>query len=134
MKRTFIDSGVLIAAARGRGSTSRTALDILDDPERRFASSVFVRFETVPKAAYHKRDAERTFYEDFFERVSIWALIDSTLIETAFAAACDSGLSAIDSLHIAAAHLIGCDEFITTEKSTTPLHRSSLIKISTIAP
>jgi len=134
VKGTFVDSGVLIAAARGRNSISQTALAILDDPERQFASSLFVQLETVPKAAYNKRPAEQGFYEDFFQRVSIWALTDSTLAQTAFDIACESGLSAIDALHVAAAHLTRCDEFVTTEKLTTPVHRSARVKIRTLAP
>jgi len=132
MRRTFVDSGVLIAAARGFDRTSDAAFSILDDPERQFASSLFVKLETIPKATYHKRAAEREFYEKFFDRVSAWALFDSDLAETAFVAACNAGLSAIDSLHIAAAHQTRCEEFVTTEKPNKPLHRTNLIAIKSI--
>ena len=93
---------------------------------------VFVKLETIPKATYHKRAAEREFYEKFFDRVSAWALFDSDLAETAFVAACNAGLSAIDSLHIAAAHQTRCEEFVTTEKPNKPLHRTNLIAIKSI--
>jgi len=52
MIRTFIDSGVLLAAARGTEACSETALTILEDQEREFASSEFVRLEVLPKATY----------------------------------------------------------------------------------
>jgi predicted nucleic acid-binding protein len=134
MRKTFVDSGVLIAAARGTDRTTPSAFGILDDPEREFASSVLVKLETIPKAAYHKRDAEREFYEKFFDRVTLWASFDSDLAKIALIAACDAGLSAIDSLHLAAAYQTRCDEFVTTEKLTKPLHRNTLLKVRTIHP
>jgi hypothetical protein len=42
---TFVDAGMLIAAARGRSAISAEAIAILDDPERSFASSEFIRLE-----------------------------------------------------------------------------------------
>jgi len=35
----------------------------------------------------------------------------------------------MDSLHIAAAHLLDAEEFITTEKPEKSIHRSSLVKV-----
>jgi predicted nucleic acid-binding protein len=134
MTRTFVDSGVLIAAARGTDRTSPAAFSILNDPGRQFASTLLVKLETIPKATYLKRRAEREFYEIFFDRVSAWALFDSHLAEIALAAACDADLSAIDSLHIAAAYQTRCEEFVTTEKLTKPLHRTTLVKIRSIQP
>ncbi len=48
MKRTFVDSGVLIAAARGNEDVARQAMAVLDDPEREFASSPLVKLEVLP--------------------------------------------------------------------------------------
>jgi hypothetical protein len=48
--KTLIDSGVLIAAARGQGSTSLRAVEVLDDPNREFVSSPFLKLEVLPKA------------------------------------------------------------------------------------
>jgi hypothetical protein len=48
---TFIDAGVLIAAARGTGIKALKAFSVLDDPSREFASSLFVQLEVLPKAA-----------------------------------------------------------------------------------
>jgi hypothetical protein len=47
MKRTFIDTGVLIAAARGQNDVAVRAMAILDDPNREFASSIFVKLEVL---------------------------------------------------------------------------------------
>ena len=41
-----------------------------------------------------------------------------------------SGVSPMDSLHIAAAYLLRADEFITLEKPKKSIHRSSLIKVA----
>jgi hypothetical protein len=45
MTRTFIDSGVLIAATRGTGGIAQTALTIIADPNREFVSSIFLKLE-----------------------------------------------------------------------------------------
>jgi hypothetical protein len=53
MIRTYLDAGVLISAARGKAPLATKALDILDDPNRQFVSSVFLKLEVLPKAVYH---------------------------------------------------------------------------------
>jgi len=63
MIRTYLDAGVLIAAARGKAHLATKALDILDDPNRQFVSSVFLKLEVLPKAVYHKNTSEVEFYE-----------------------------------------------------------------------
>lgn len=71
---TFIDSGVLIAAARGEGEIAERALQILEDNQREFASSLFLNLEVLPKAIYNKRTSEIEFYEEYFDAVSYWAI------------------------------------------------------------
>jgi predicted nucleic acid-binding protein len=123
-KRTFLDSGVLIAAARGTYDTALLALQILDDPDRKFVSSIFVKLEVLPKAIYNGFKEEAAFYQSFFENdVEIWVSLSDELAELAQQQAEKFGLSALDSLHVAAAISAGADEFITTEKLGTPLHR-----------
>jgi hypothetical protein len=129
----YIDSGVLIAATRGVPDVSATALAVLVDPDYRFASSAFVRLEVLPKARYHLRKDEAAFYETFFDNVSVWASITDELLNTALAAAELSGLSAMDALHIAAAAATGAEELVTSEQSTKPIHRSSLVRVRTIS-
>ena len=36
-------------------------MEILDDPEREFAASVFLRLEALPQAVFNKRVAESAF-------------------------------------------------------------------------
>jgi hypothetical protein len=60
VKRTFVDAGVLIAAARGGNVQAARAMEILDDPEREFAASVFLQLEVLPQAVFNKRVADAT--------------------------------------------------------------------------
>lgn len=107
---------------------------VLDDPDRLFASSAFVRLEVLPKAVYHKCTDEARFYEAFFSEVSRWANTDEDLIENAHEEATRSGLSAVDSLHVAAAKAVGADELLTTEKESKPLHRATSVAVKSIRP
>jgi predicted nucleic acid-binding protein len=131
---TFVDTGVLIAAARGTTEISQRAVEILDDDRRTFASSDFVRLEVLPKPLFHKRTDEAAFYEAFFEAVTDWARWDDTLLERALDLASRSGLSALDALHAAAALSLGADEIVTTEKLGRPIHRVPGILIRTLHP
>jgi hypothetical protein len=63
MIRPFIDTGVLITAARGSDDTVQRSLAILQDPDREFASSPFLKLELLPKAIYNQRQPEIVFYQ-----------------------------------------------------------------------
>jgi predicted nucleic acid-binding protein len=132
MKRTFVDTSVLIAAFRGQDAIARKAWEVLDDPEREFASSAFVKLETLPKAIYYQHTDEAAFYQAFFDQVRYWAenLPDLTL--AAYQEACRCGLSAVDALHVAAAATLGADELVTTEKRASPLHRTKSVQVVSI--
>ena len=100
---------------------------------RTFASSIFVRLETIPKATFFRsRDIERMFYNRFFATVSKWPTIDDEVMRVAFDEACKTGLSAMDSLHVACAYQLGCDELVTTEKVDKPIHRTRLVRVLAI--
>ena len=70
---TYIDSGVLLSATDGVGRLAEKALEVLEDSNRQFASSEFVKLEVIPKAVYYKQTEEVKFYEEFFSAVSYWA-------------------------------------------------------------
>jgi predicted nucleic acid-binding protein len=128
---TFIDAGVLIAAARGMGIKAVKAFSVLDDPGREFASSVFVQLEVLPKAAYNKQLSEENFYKSFFAAVTRWADPAATL-NASLNVAGTYGLSALDGLHVTAALGLGADELVTTEGAAKPMHRARGIKIVSI--
>ena len=132
MALTFIDSGILIAAARGNEDVSAAAQKILDDATRTFASSVFIKMETIPYAVFFQREEERQFYEAFFDNVSAWAEVDLSLAEAALVEASRINLGAMDSLHVAAAQKTGSVELYTTERTTKPMHQTNLVSVKTV--
>lgn len=71
MKKTFVDSKVLITAACGDKKDPMTirALEVLDDPERYFISTIYVSMEVLPKATYFQRQEEIDFYNKYFAAV-----------------------------------------------------------------
>jgi predicted nucleic acid-binding protein len=120
--RTFLDAGILIAAVRGQEREAARALAILEDPERSFLTSEFLRMEVLPKAIYYRRPAEVALYERYFARAQLIAA-SGALISQAFADACTFGLAALDALHLTFAKAGDAEEFITTENPTQPLFR-----------
>lgn len=130
---TFVDSGVLISAARGQDKVLQArALAILNDPQRDFASSSFVRLEVLPKAIWTRKQDEQTFYETFFNTVSHWPGSNDDVITQAESEAAAVGLSGMDALHVAAAVLLGAAELVTIEKPSKSLHRTQSIKVISI--
>ena len=130
--KTYIDSGVLIAAFRGITPIAIKATEILDDPQREYATSLFVKLEVLPKAIYHQNIAEVNFYETFFAGCTIWANELEKILESAQKLAADFGINAIDALHVAAAISVNADELITTEKPSKPMHRVTEIRVISI--
>ena len=51
------------------------------------------------------------------------------ILERASHEAARSGVSAMDSLHLAAAHLLSADEFLTIENPRKSTYRSKLVKV-----
>lgn len=118
MIRTFVDSGVLIAAARGDRDESEPSMRVLEDPNRRILTSVFVRLEVYPKVAFHSFPLQRAFMNEFFMDPLIeWERDLDAIVKNALREAETYGLSAMDSLHVAAALLLDADQFVTTEST-----------------
>lgn len=124
LKKTYVDSGVLINAFRGTAEVSLKATQVLDDP--------FVQLETLPKAIYNKQQEEAEFYKAFFA-ATYWASDLEQILKTAAHIARTYGLASMDALHVAAALAIGVDEFVTTERTTKPMHRVTEVQIVSIA-
>jgi hypothetical protein len=134
VKLTFVDACLLIAAARGGSELATRAMAVLDDPSRQFSSSIFVKLETVPKATHFKREEEKSFYDEFFADVATWAIANEALANGALEEACESGLSACDSLHVVAAKGTKSAELVTAEAPHSALFRTKIIPIVTIRP
>jgi predicted nucleic acid-binding protein len=127
MKRTYLDSSVLIQAVQGVDGDKTAGL--LEDPEREFVAATFLKLELLPQPTFHKRKAELEFLEAFFERVMHWREADEALVSAALTEAKSVPLTAVDAIHIAAAKALGCDEFITAEKPGKPLHKVRGLKV-----
>jgi predicted nucleic acid-binding protein len=128
MVLSFIDSGILITAARGSSPRAQLALDILADGDRIFGSSIFIKLEVLPKSVCYQQIIE----EEFFQGVTHWMSDFDTLTQSAYQLACTYGLSGLDALNVAAAILLEADEFITTEKPTKPMYRVPGIQFVTV--
>jgi predicted nucleic acid-binding protein len=103
-KRTFVDSGVLLTAFRGVQTEAEDAFKILEDPNREFVSSIFVKMELLSKAVYHRNEEEIRFYETFFGAVSVWVTVTEDLLDRALEEAKKDGIAATDALHLVAAY------------------------------
>ena len=101
------------------------AWEMLDDPERVFLTSEFVRLEVLPKAIYLPlSNRAGCLHEFFYQRCAeCIPLSDALLTQTHLEAENAARLGALDALHVAAAKLGGAEEFVTTERLTTALFR-----------
>ncbi len=131
MRPTFVDSSVLLAAARGEDEAYQRAMKVLDDPERSFVSSVYVRLETLPNAVFFNREEEVEVCESFFDQVARWVPSSPELSTRAFELACQYELGAVDALHVAAAEAADA-ELVTAEKPTKPMLRVSSPQVVSI--
>jgi predicted nucleic acid-binding protein len=131
---TFVDSGVLIAAARGASPQAERAMQFLDDPDRQFVCNSLVRLEVLPKALHNARLAEAAFYRAYFASVLRWVPINERLLAASLREATRSGTSAVDAIHLVSAASARAAEFLTTERPTSPIFRTKLITVRDIVP
>ncbi len=130
-KRTYLDSGVLLAACARKDEIGRRALEILDDPGRSFVLSDAVKLEILPKAVFERRQEEVEFYEAIFSQGEELKWCIDTL-HRAFDVAQRHGIAAMDAVHVATALDAGVDELVTAEKPTKPMFRVTELPISSI--
>lgn len=127
MTLTYLDASILILASRGEEGQSRRAVDLIDDPDRTFAASSYLKLEVIPLPAYHKKADQVAFFERYFGAVSVW--VDETdIVQDALREASTYGLHALDALHITAAARAGA-EFITIENPRKPMYRTKSVKV-----
>lgn len=131
MTKTFLDSGVLLTAYRGK-ECYKQALAVMDDDSREFCTSQVVKLELLPKATFFEQKPETEFYGAFFAEVKHEAPLSEALGNEAMTLASACGLAAMDALNLCAAIRLGADEFITSEKSEKPMFRVSSIKVTSL--
>ena len=130
---TYIDSGVLIAATMGQANLSHLAFFALTDPNRLYASSIFVRLELLSISKKFRCTEQNELYKVFFETVTYWAEDFSYITQIAYEQSERYGLRAMDALHIAAAVTLGASEIITTQSSDKPIHKTREIRVVSIS-
>lgn len=131
MKLTYVDADILIAAAKGTEAFSASALAVLDDPDRSFVCSDYVKLEALPNAAFFGKLGFVAFYQEFFEAVERWVPSSPELSRRALELACQYGLGAMDALHVAAAESENA-ELVTAEKPTKPMLRVASPQVTSI--
>lgn len=130
---TFLDAGVLLSAAQQLSKLREVSLEIINDPNRVFITTKFVRLETELKCDYHGYQDQVKFYETFFQAVESFDDYNK-IVPKALVVGKQFGLNAMDALHISASLLLGCDEFITTERPNSPYKNVKGVKILSLHP
>ncbi|MBW1974887.1 MAG: PIN domain-containing protein [Deltaproteobacteria bacterium] len=129
MKRTYVDSSVLIAAFRGNESISRCAMEVLDDPNRKLVVSDFLRLEVLPKPTFLGRKKEVEFMNAILTNAAEDVPCNPDVTAQAIALASQYDIAPMDALHIGAGVAANVDEFVTLEKPTKPICRVSEIRV-----
>ncbi|HRY15399.1 MAG: type II toxin-antitoxin system VapC family toxin [Candidatus Competibacteraceae bacterium] len=132
IKRTYVDSNVIISAFQSKTASAILALSVLDDLKREFITSAFVRLETLPKPRVHGFLEEVRFIENFFDRCVDQITVDDLLVEHAESLATTYDLSPLDALHVAAAIRGRAHELVTLEKATKPMCRVKELSVISI--
>lgn len=120
-----------MAAFRGKTDLSERAFNIIEDPEREFIVSDYLKLELLPKATYFGNREELAFYNEFLDAAVICIELGPDSATDALALASRYGLSALDALHISVAKTAGA-EFVTAEKPGKPYSRVTEISVRTI--
>jgi len=127
---TYLDSGVLIAAAKAKDKWHVPAMKLLDDETRQFVSSPFLRIETLHITAYNRYEDQRAFYEYFFQQAGCRFEDAGAAVAKAESLTMQFGVVGLDAMHIASALLSQATEFVTTELTDMPFYRmGSLISV-----
>jgi hypothetical protein len=119
----------LIAAARGTQPFAGKALALLEDSQREFITSEYLRMEILPKPIFFRMVEEVALYEEFFRSASLLLPFHTEHLQQSFEVACRFGLSAFDALHLTAATVSGYQELLTWEWPTSPLFRATSIRV-----
>jgi len=131
-KRTYLDSSVLRAAFKGDDYSHKSAMEVIDDPERQLLVSQAVWLEVMPKPIYERQEKESKFYDNVFEASECLAW-DIELLDHAAHIAKEHGIAAMDAIHVAYALGAHAAELVTKEQPSKPMFRVKDITIRSIS-
>ena len=121
MKRTYLDSSVLITAYSAVDEEqSKKALSEIGN--RVLLLSKAVEIEVLSKPRFNKQPDAIDFYERIFQAAEIIPFTEKTF-DLAIILAAKYDVSPFDAIHLALAVQGGADEFLTFEKSTKPMFK-----------
>lgn len=131
IKKTYLDSSLLIAAWQGTNPVGARALAVLDDPGRRLIVSDAGWLEVMPKAMYHKQQLESDFYQAIFDTAEVipWRVESLRLAQDL---AKDYGIAAMDAIHVALAIAAAADELVSGERPAKPMFRVTELTMTSI--
>lgn len=121
---TYVDTSVLITALTGTGPTAVKAYEVLNDPNRSFVYSDYLRLETICKPTFYKRTDSLDVYNEFFSAAKITPNSDE-VVQRAVDLGCKHDIEPMDALHVSASVGGNADEFVTAEKPTSPIFRAT---------
>ena len=127
--KTFVDANVLIAAYQGSDELCRKAMEIIDDPNREFIVSDYLKLEVIPKPTFHRFHEEIEFMQTFIDSASLQVSPKPSITALAITLACQYDLPPLDALHAGTAVESKADELVTLEKPEKPLCQVREIKV-----
>lgn len=130
--KVFVDSNIIILAAKNAGPDGEAALQFLARTDLNFVTSPFVELEVKPKPIRDSATAEATFIEAFLRTCEVVSDMDG-MLQVAFAEMTRQNVKVLDALHLAAAHLANADTFVTLEDSRQPMYRTRLVNVERLA-
>lgn len=119
--KTFLDSNVLITAFQGIDEVWQKAMEFIDDPERQFIVSDYLKLEVIPQPTFHRRHEEIQFMQTFLDSAAEYVTANGQITNQALILACRYSLGAMDALHAGTAILSNAHVLITLEKPEKPL-------------
>jgi hypothetical protein len=134
MKRTYIDTSVLIAAFRGDELALHRAMEVLDDPDRKLIVSDYLRLEVLPKPIFLNWLNEIKFMQEVLNNAAEDVPSSPYLTARALEFAAKYDIQPLDALHLGAAAMavvdeLITDELITMEKKTKPICQVQEIRV-----
>jgi predicted nucleic acid-binding protein len=132
--KTFLDSNVLITAFQGIDEIWQKAMEIIDDPEREFIVSDYLKLEVIPQPTFHQRHEEIQFMQAFFDSASIYVDATPSITAQAINLACRYSLGPMDALHAGTAVESEADVLVTLEKPDKPICQVQEISVVSLRP